>query len=101
MIERLNSRWTRRTLAKICLAGFLACVACPIWIHVSYDYRMPKAPQPERGRIYSLVVDHVVVVYVTDHELALANFAFYDLLVIGMLLFGIVFFLKQHYPKDF
>ena len=62
---------------------------------------MPKAAQPESGRVYSLVVDHGAVVYVTKHELTLANFVLYDLLVIGMLLFCVAFFLKVRYPKDF
>lgn len=101
MIERLHSRWIRRTLVRTCLVGFVACTACPIWVDVSYDYRMPKVPRPESGRVYSLIVDHGVVVYVTKHELAFANFAFYDFLVIGMLLFGVVFFLRQRYPNDF
>jgi hypothetical protein len=62
---------------------------------------MPKAAQPETGRVYSLVVDHGAVVYVTKDELTLANFVLYDLLVIGILLFCVAFFLKVRYPKDF
>jgi len=62
---------------------------------------MQKAPQPIDGRVYSLVVDHGAVVYVTKNELALADFILDDVLVIGMLLFGTAFFLKLRYPSDF
>ena len=62
---------------------------------------MPKTPDPESGRVYSLAVNHGVVVYVTQHELALANFVLYGVFVMGFLLFGTVFFIKARYPNDF
>ena len=59
----------RKLFAVILFVTFALCLAANIYIQLSYAGNMPAAPEADKGRTYSVVVNHGYIRYVTKNEL--------------------------------
>lgn len=84
----------RKVVVGVLTMAFAASMLWAIFIHLSYDHKMPQAPQPDTGRVYRMTVNHGDVVYVTKGELDRAQFVLNKVFWVGMACFGVLIILK-------
>jgi hypothetical protein len=84
MLDKSNRQRAWRYVAiSLGLASF-ACFGVAIYLILLYANTLPRVPQPELGRVYSLN-NHGTVVYLTQRE----NFALIGLFIVSVALFTI------------
>jgi hypothetical protein len=90
----------RQTLIVLLVCGVFSSIGAVTYIHLSYGASMPRAPQPENGRIHRLSVNHGTLVYVNQHELDRANFVLHDISIFGMCSVLALAFIKQYWNEE-
>ena len=71
-----HSQFVRKFVIGLLIAVFCAGLFSNVFIHLSYWSNMPRTPDPARGRVLLIKVNHGTMVYVSRQELDRARFVF-------------------------
>jgi hypothetical protein len=90
-----------RQLSLLVLGLFFSlALLSVVYIHISYGSRMPRAPQPQVGRVFEINVNHRTVVYVTKEEFDQAKMIFGTMPYLAIFCFAAIGVIKIYWKSN-